>query len=67
MGTGPFFGGKSRLGQKMSAENMDLSLFAAQGGQSHFRGENVNFLVTSLPPRKLGQSPKKAAVASLGG
>ena len=31
--------------------------FRGQGGQSHFRGENVNSLVTSFPPRKLGQSP----------
>ena len=57
MGTGPFFGGKSCLAQKTQAENMDLSLFAAQGGQSHFRGENVNSPVTSFPPRKSGQSP----------
>ena len=56
MGTGPFFGGKSRLAQKTSAENRDLSPSAAQGGQSHFRGENINSLVTSFPPRKLGQS-----------
>ena len=46
--------------QKTSAENMDLSPFAAQGGQSHFRGENVNSLVTSFPPRKSGQSPVNA-------
>ena len=57
MGTGPFFGGKSRSAQKTSTENMDLSPFAAQGGQSHFRGKNVNSLVTSFPPRKSGQSP----------
>ena len=57
MGTGPFFGGESCLARKTSSENMDLSPFAAQGGQSHFRGENVNSLVTSFPPRKLGQSP----------
>ena len=36
---------------------MDLSPFAVQGGQSHFRGENVYPLVTSYPPRKSGQSP----------
>ena len=36
---------------------MGLSRFAAQGGQSHFRGEYVNSLVTSFPPRKSGQSP----------
>ena len=30
-GTGPFFGGKSCLSQKTSAENMDLSPFAASG------------------------------------
>ena len=40
---------------------MDLSPFAAQGGQSHFRGENVDFFVTSFPPRKLGQSPVNCA------
>ena len=36
---------------------MDLSPFAAQGGQSHFRGENVDLFATSFLPRKLGQSP----------
>ena len=45
------------FGAKTSAENMDLSPFAVQGGQSHFRGENINSLVTSFPPRKSGQSP----------
>ena len=45
------------MAQETSAENMDLSLFAVLGGQSHFRGENVNSLVTSFPPRKSGQSP----------
>ena len=59
MGTGPFFGRKSCLAKKTSADNMDLSPFAAQGGQSHFRGENVDLFVMSFPPRKLGQSPVK--------
>ena len=50
--------------KKTSAENMDLSPFAAQGGQSHFRGENVNSLATSFPPRKSGQSPVNGYAAT---
>ena len=65
MGTGPFFGGKSCLAKKTSAENMDLSPFAAQGGQSHFRGENVSSFVTSFPPRKSGQSPVNGLLIGL--
>ena len=62
MGTGPFFGGKSCLAQKTSAENMDLSPFAAQGGHAMATNLAIDDELLRQAVRLGKQRTKKATV-----
>jgi NADH-quinone oxidoreductase subunit H len=68
-GTGPFFGGQASLANARQAENMDLSPSAAQpaaqGGQSHFRGDAAGEVSNAVGAAKIGTVPITWPVAVL--
>ena len=54
----PVFWPKAQPFEYGLTENTGLSPSAAEGGQSHFRGEDARYFdAMSTAPRKLGQSP----------
>ena len=57
LGTGPFFGEQTYLANKRLAENMDLSPFRNQGGQSHFRGDQARLHGNVRHAAKIGTAP----------
>jgi ABC-type cobalt transport system substrate-binding protein len=56
-GTGPFLGEESSCTNKTSSENMDLSSSKLQGGQSHFRGGDVDDPSNVVHAAKIGTVP----------